>query len=189
MKALHLRKFLKLLLAAIFIEIFIINFSNVVNLVNASYSKNIYIDMKKVDYINWNFNGEYITSKEDPIIILNNINTYIKNVSIDIDSEQPIDYIDIFYTNESINKFNGELLIREENPVGKNININIDKEVRDLRIDLGDRPGLSIKHIDIVLNQAKIDFNISRVITIMLIYLAVLGLGYIQKNPDYEINK
>lgn len=187
MKFKEIKRFLVIILIALIIEIGVINFSNICMLLDDNLIKNKEIMLSNIETINWEKTSENtIVSKLDPMLIIRNINMYVKNIRIIGETTQDIPYIDIFYTNNNIKNFNGNNVIRENEIIKDDIIVEIKKDVNDLRIDLGDAKGTEMNNLKIILNPARLNFNIYRVIAIISIYYLGLFLSYIQKNPNYK---
>lgn len=184
----NIKRFLLVIFFACIIEIGVINFTNILNLLGNN-SKNVVYDSNSMEKINWENNDGKLISNLDPNLIIKDVNTNVKKISIQVTSDKEIPYIDVFYTSNGEQVFNGDMLIRDSTPTKSIANINIDKLVKDLRIDLGDEPGLAISDVKVIINPAKIDFSISRVIAMIIIYYSTMGLLSLQKNPYYKKEK
>lgn len=102
---------------------------------------------------------------------------------------QAVPYIQVFYTNNENENFNGELIIEYGQPVVGEVEIGINQYVKDLRIDLGDEEGIILDDIKMIINPINFNFSVSRIIAMISIYFLSAGLFYLQKNPDYNINE
>lgn len=183
------KKIILALIISCCIELFVINFSNVVNVLDTTTEKNKVFTLDDMSLVNWNEENGYIISENDPNFIIKNVNTDIKKIKISANVNRVIPYIDIFYTNQEEEEYNGDLLIKYSNEIEKNVEIDINQYVKDLRIDLGDEEGMILEDIEVVINPIKVNISISRIIAMFLIYLSFVGLFYLQKNPDYNINE
>lgn len=187
MESKYLKNFFAVIFIALIIEIFVINFSNILAFLNTDLVKNKEYVVRDLKTFNWEYSGEKLVSDLDPMLIIDNIDTYIKEINISLESNKQISYTNIFYTNSDVKNFNGDAVINYNQPLENDTNIEIYKNVKSLRIDLGDEANLEINNLIIKINPVKINFNISRVIAMILIYYSAIVLSYIQKNPKYEV--
>lgn len=183
------KRIIMVLIIVCCIEVFGINFFNTLSLVDISIEKNIEYTLQDVQTVNWDQENEYLISQYDPNLIIGDIDTFIKKIKLDINSNQEIPYIQVFYTNNENENFNGELLVEYSQPVVGEVEMTINQYVKDLRIDLGDEEGMILDDIKVIINPTSFNFSISRVIAMILIYFLFVGLFYLQKNPDYNINE
>ncbi len=151
--------------------------------------KKVIFAKENIELINWvtNIEGD-IVSQADPIIYFHELNLTVKNVIIKIDSEHRVPYIDFFYT-ESVEPDTKEELrfIHFDNGFMKMGVYNINKHVRNFRIDLGNDEGLLLKDITIIFNESIIDFSVSRIVAMNMIYWISSILFIAQKSPKYDL--
>lgn len=185
----NIKKMLLVIFIAFFIEIGIINFSNVVIFFDNTVNKNISYDINNMKIINWQKDSEKLISNSDPMLVVNNIDTNIKRIKIEVDVDKEIPYIDIFYTNSNNENFNGQKLVHFNKKVKEKTNIEVNQYVKDLRVDLGDDVGLVLRNIKIIINPTELDFSASRIIAIILIYYSTIALLSLQKAPYYKIKE
>lgn len=183
------KRIIGVLIIACCIEVFGINFSNILSLADNSVEKNREYILKDMQAINWKQEDGHLTSQYDSNLIVEGVDTFIKKIKLEISSNQKVPYIQVFYTNDKNENFNGELLVEYGQPVIKEVEISLDQHVKNLRIDLGDEEGMMLDDIKLVINPVNFNFSISRIIAMILIYVLSIGLFYLQKNPDYNINE
>jgi len=184
---LKVKRILSIVIVALIIELLVFNFFNVIHLLDKGLEKNKEYTLEQMEIMNWERSGNDIISGLDPMIIVDDVATVVKEINIECEVNNVIPYIDVFYTNNTYDQFNGELLIHHKQPTNTTATIKINQYVKDLRIDLGDEAGLKLSNIKVIINPTKIDFSLSRVIAMILIYFASIGLFYLQKNPEYKI--
>lgn len=185
----NLKRIIMVLIVACCIEIFGINFFHILNVFDNSVEKNIEYTLQDMQKVNWSQGVPYLISKYDPNLIIENVNVFTKKIKLDISSNQEIPYIQVFYTNNENENFNEKLLVEYEQPVVGEIEISINQYVKDLRIDLGDEEGVILDNINVIINPTDFNFSISRVVAMILIYFLSIGLFYLQKNPEYNVNQ
>lgn len=102
------------------------------------------VNEKNIDLANWFRDKEFYISQTDPQIIINNINGYVEYVDIFLSISEIVP-VKIYYTTSA------NLTFSEENSFLPDVQftedsllIHINKDVRSLRIDLGDEAGLNI---------------------------------------------
>ena len=178
----NIRRLIFVIFFACIIELGVINFTNIIGLLSNE-NNNIVYDMSSIETNNYDVDDEGIVSKFDPMIIIKDINSNVKKFKIELNSNEEIPYIDIFYTNNDLPVFNEQLIVHYTNPVHNIAYIKLNKYVKDLRVDLGDNAGVRINNIKIIINPYKVDFSISRVIAMIMIYYTANTLLKLQKNP------
>jgi hypothetical protein len=115
------------------------------------------------------------------------VNTYVESVKINANMNQTVSTVTIFYTNENNKGFNGNAMISQTG-TAKGINtFVIRKNVKDLRLDLGEGAGTILNNVTVTVNPSKLNFSWARVISVLLVYLIGVLLFKAQKMPDYNI--
>ncbi|MBO5192988.1 MAG: hypothetical protein J6C22_18675 [Bacteroides sp.] len=174
---------------AALIEVFVINMPFFIKSVDSSVKRNIMISTDDFTYYNWiQVNGEYV-SEFDPIIVYENINTYVESVKIYVDYEGSIPYTDIFYINEDYPIPCEQTCLHNESELTcpAEINVDLGVEVNGLRIDLGDEAGLKLNSINVIVNENTLTFSWARFIAINMIYWIASFLFAAQRPPKYNI--
>ncbi len=184
----ELRRAVIVLLTAAFIEIYFINGDFWLLYLNKSVKQNICVGLNETELLNWNTDGGTLVSMPDPIILVNDINTEVKTVSIKVDAEGDIPYVDMFYINDEHTVPANENLIKTYGPFkdGK-LEVDINEYAEILRIDLADAEGLELNNIDIVINENFFSFSFARFFAIIILYYAAVFLFGLQRSPDYNI--
>lgn len=188
-KVKYLFSFIFILFLSIIIEFCVFNFINISEILDNSLKKNIAFSLEDAKLSNWEKNNTEYISEFDPMIVYNNIDMYIKKIEIKTSMNKKVPYIDIFYTNKNEPEFNGKMLLKI-NEVNQDTNVLIvNQYAKDIRIDIGDEAGVSLSDFSIIINPTKINFKLSRVVAIVLIYYMSVGLFSLQKSPDYDIEE
>lgn len=180
------------IIVSILIELIILGIYNYNYMSMCDNKKISYVD-KQVEFYNWDKNESGYISKTDPIIIIPNLNMYVDNVKIKFKSSQQFEYIDFFYKtkkNETFNMLNNFSRINTVNYDIKedlySVKYTINSYVKDLRVDLGDKPDRFVEDVSMEINF-PIKFSIARVIAIFLIIISSEILFKLQKNQTYRI--
>lgn len=185
-----MKKILIVIIFAFLIELIIFNYVEVKNELNSSVQKNIVYNIKDIKKVNWSMKNRKLISNLDPILELENLNTEVKNINIQLKGKNNIPYIDLFWTEEKNEVFNADKIQRINTNIKGNFNqeikIELNKQVQDLRIDLGDNPGLELDEIKITINYSHIRLNYARIIAMLLIYITSKFLFSLQQNPKYD---
>ena len=180
-------KIFSVIAIAVLLEFLVFNFSNVFMLLDPNLEKNVSYTLDNMDTINWEKNDETLVSGLDPMLILSGINQEVRSVEISVDADQSIKSSTIFYINNQVKYFSEQGMVIAKGEQGK-VSAPINKYVKDLRIDLVENAGLVLYKITVIINPAKIQISFYRIITIILIYFATIGLFKLQKSPDYQID-
>lgn len=171
---------------SILLEVFCFNYgaiySKIGNLQSVTYN------MDDTQLYNWERNDTGIVSNLDPNIIVQDIDSYIKNIAIIVETDQTIPYVEFFYTIENKNE---ELIpehkIIDTEAFNKIKVINVDKKVNSIRIDLGDEAGLELKDFKLITNYFVFKINIWRIIFINIVFWGLKLLFALQKPPKYNV--
>lgn len=171
------------LLIGVTLELGYFNFDYFREYMDKSTKKNILYTMGQMEIQNWTTTDTGLVSEIDPMLIIRGVDTKVKRIKLEVKTQKPTDYILLFYTNETIPIFNdSDSILYNVNEVQV-----IDKYVKDLRIDIGDKAGTKLEHIEVIINPMNFIFSISRIIAILMIYLLGRFLFTIQQSPDYGL--
>lgn len=185
-------KYFKILFVAIFailIELFVFNFDYVYLSFVTKVDKNIEYELQDATLVNWQRVNGYYISESDPMIIFNDLDTDIKNVCISVDSQPIISNLVLFYTNYNMSDSEEPLMIVwNKDPIDGEYNIEINNNVKNLRIDLGDDAGTTLKEFKLIVNPAVMNFSSARTVAMILIYVSSKLLFRLQRKPKYNID-
>lgn len=170
---------------ALFVEIVLFNFSYLMGTLDKNIEKNVIYTLKDIEKINWIQNENWFISKEDPMLIISDINTYVKDFELSLSIDKKLPFIMCYYTQDKEDIFNDSMSIALVDNLSDKNHIKVNSYVRGLRLDLGDDAGVNLNNLSIIINPVKLNFSIARVITIVLIYITSKGLFYIQKSHSY----
>ena len=138
-------------------------------------------------FINWHEEGDGYESDIDPIIYVYTEPMMLHSVNVRFSSNPDVTDCLFYYTaeDETIKVISGTA----RNGV---VNFSLNKNIGPiLRIDLGENPGVELKDIVVTVNPSSFHFSLSRVVTVVLLYVCGALLFRIQRMPDYTqyINK
>ena len=138
----------------------------------------ITVPVSDLSMINWNGSGENFTSEEDPQIIVSGINGYVHQITIvgafDIEEEK----VQLFYTteeNESFSEEKSEYISYFVN--GEKIYFYVDRDVRNIRIDICPHAGTDLFIKKIKINDRIPLFSINLTAGYCIIPTGVLALA------------
>ncbi|MBS5316738.1 MAG: glycosyltransferase family 39 protein [Clostridiales bacterium] len=181
-----------IIVMALIIEIGIFNQHIIENIFN-KYNTKI-ITLNEIQTSNWIINKEMnsmVSANNDPIIILSDINTYINNIEISVNTNENDLGIQFFYNDKDaeFKEENSIKLIKNSNKINL---ISINKYTQDLRIDIGDKSNIVINDLEIIINPNHIKISIIRLIVLIVLLYVIIKksikyLFIISKN--YKNNK
>lgn len=139
------------------------------------------------DKANWVINEDgSITSQPDPILATYGLNKYIEDIEVHADTAAGVIYgVSLFYSNDDVQFFSADGMVRNDQIFVDSVSLKVDKQVRDLRIDLGEEPGLVLNNVYFVINPDGRQFSLSRFIAVFIIVFATYGLFTLQSRPKY----
>lgn len=185
-----IKRIIIILVGSILLEIIVFNHNFLLNKLFYNMENiNIEYSGEQLGTINWERREDgTLVSQLDPMIIINNINMDVKNITIKINTNKDIQYVDLFYKGkDNKNKDNGEIYKRYEGSVYKMKTLKINHYIENIRIDLGDEPGIILKSIVVIFNDFSMNFSIARIIAINMIYWGAVLLFMAQTPPKYKI--
>ncbi len=164
------------------LEIGVFNFNFWMQMEDTTTQKNIVYYLDSMDKFNWLASHDGWISKGNQHLILKNINTKIENIQIDTNLNTTVEYILVFYTTSASQTFSNDFSVLCNEGIAP-----IDNEVKDIRIDISNKQGITLKDLSITINPMVFKFSLPRIIAVLLIYILGYGLFYIQKSPDYGV--
>lgn len=169
----------------IILEVLIFNYKELKIFINSSLDKNINVDLSKVTYINWDNSSELLVSQLDPMIVIKDIDTKVKNINLMLDMSKQEESMSIFYTSSPEEQFSADKMLVCNVKKGEN-RIQLDENVYSLRMDIGEEAGTELYDYNVTLNKYKFHFSLARMIAILAIYFGAIGLFRLQDSPDYS---
>lgn len=182
-------KFLAAVIFATLIEIIFFDLSSILNVIS-NYRQpvqNKVLSIEEAQLINWDTIGGTYVSQADPMIVFEGINARINNFRIKVVMNQDIDGVTVFYTKNN-SGVAGELKeITSIKLKNNEANVKLDDDVYSIRVDLGENAGTKINNFSITLNPLNLNFSISRVVAMLIIYFFTRALFRLHKSPEYGI--
>ena len=189
MKLKKIIKYSTVVLVAVIIELLFFDFTNILNIISnyklQMHEKTLFIEDAQL--INWDVDEGIYVSKDDPIILFEGINSKINNFKIRVNSKQKFENIIVFYTKNNSGLAGEQYQISPVTLSNNEGDVKIDDDIYSLRIDLSENKGIKIRNFCIVLNPTKLDFSISRVLAMLVIYFLTGALFRLHKSPEYGI--
>lgn len=189
-KIMKYKKMLMVIIISLIVEIFFFNMTSIMNSFDKTLVKDISYGRDQFEQINWKNKNDMLISEFDPILEINKVDFYIRNIEIKLEGNGTVPYIDVFFASSKEEIFSENNIERlNTNISGKfksTIKMDVDKFVSKLRLDLADEKGLELKDITIIINPSKLRINYARLIAMWLIYLTSKFLFSLQKNPKYD---
>lgn len=169
---------------AVMLDATVFNFGFWREKLDTSSKKNIVYTLDSMEKVNWEQTSQGWVSHGDQHLILKDVNTKINQVQIEMQVEKKPDYVLLFYKENGIKEFSNEACILYEGD-----KITIGKDITDLRLDISNQKGVLLKDIILLINPMSFRFSISRIVTVLLIYIFGSGLFALQRNPNYHLDE
>lgn len=137
---------------------------------------NISRSVSELQMVNWQSTGSGFVSDADPMIILENVNSYIHSVKIGgkWDNDEPVA---LFYTNSPDEDFSEDKkLVLPYNQIGGCIYFYPDAEICSLRIDLTEEAGKELTISEIEINDRSLLISFSNFMTICVFPVMIYGV-------------
>jgi|GEM_PF-1628029 len=174
--------------AAFILQLVLWNWSSWSFLLDGSVKKNVVYTLQDFQTQNWTEQDGQLISSHDPMLIRDGINSYIRQVQIELNANSLPPYVQIYYTDDTHPNYDGDAVIMAQ-PVFDTMVIDVNDDVQNLRIDLGDEPGTVLQGITVTVNPVKVHFSASIEVAVMLIYLGGSFLFSLQRAPDYGLSE
>lgn len=130
------------------------------------------VNQSDLEFTNWKTEGSSLISQSDPWIVIRNINRFVHNIKINGSISNSKITPQIFYSKDGN--------FTEENSIfapidedGRDIYINIDKKISDLRIDLINEPEFRLELNQITINPRSFIFTYKTILYSFLCFLII----------------
>ncbi|NHN34275.1 hypothetical protein G9U52_31210 [Paenibacillus sp. S3N08] len=184
--------FLLILLISLFIEIFIFNFYSIYNniRINNLLSQDITKKSNIPKDLNLNEFSRYTSLTNDAWLEYKDLNTQVKTIKIELEHSRPNAMFQIFYTTPSDPNYSEEnSLVSVVSPVIY-MNFNNGTTINNLRLDLTDKAGDSIKLLKVEINPPyELSFNILRYLFVFCLINVSYFLLLLMRKYKHEIIK
>lgn len=169
----------------LFVEVVSLNGITILRLINPQFPKNIIYTMDDFETYNWNFLDNSWYTGMDPMLVINDLNYEIDEISIDVSMKPQIPYVQIFYTNSEYPYWGDASALTQVTQSSATLFVR--DFVEDLRIDLGDNENCKLESLTITVNPTELTFSFPILIAVVLIYLSGHFLFLLHRPPDYNI--
>lgn len=177
--------FIRVLFVCILIEVVAFNLTEWGDIF-ANYSQGLQKEMltlKDAMMINWQQEETTFVSMEDPVIVFSGIDKMVNMLELKIIGQNEVNEpITIFVTFQAGQE---PQILFTDLPAQNKLRCFIGAYIQDLRIDIGECAGIQIEDCEVTLNQHRVNFSISRVVAMMLIYYITQLLFLFHRGPDY----
>ncbi|MCI8476805.1 MAG: hypothetical protein HFE97_00440 [Oscillospiraceae bacterium] len=171
-------------IAAVLLELLYFNFQPLKLSINADLERNIVYYHDNLEFINWNKSedGRFI-SMDDPQILIPSPQMKIVSVEVAFQTEPESNDCLFFFTNSE-----GIVEVAQGQKIENGVRFEIDQTAgRTTRVDIGDAAGIELKNVSVIFNPTNWNISISRIVTVILIYVSGYWLFQIQRMPDYGL--
>ena len=180
-------RILVIAIAAAAIQFVLLNWSSWKLLLDDTMQKNKAFSLQDFELVNWMEKDRETISLQDPMLIHKDINMLIEQIQINFESDPLPPYVQVYYTSSNHKSFYEEAVVKMQgaNPT---ITVEINEKVKDLRIDLGDDPGIVLQSLTVTINPVEFHFSIAIEVAVIMIVLGGALLFSLQREPDYGLS-
>lgn len=171
-----------------FLECFVFNFAYIRTKLDFSKEYNISYSLSDMEKVNWRDKDGKLIAGVDQQLILEGLNLEIDKIAISFSAVGELSTMLVYYTNDELPYFNGDLLIQSTDVGSGSTEVTIGEYVKDLRIDPGESVGMELKDFKIVINPAEFRFSRARLVAILLIWLVTRTLFVLQAPNDFRLD-
>lgn len=176
------------LLIGLLLEILVFNFGFLTMLMEPSLQERV-LRMEDFEATNWSEYEGRLISQPDPMFVAYQLQGKVKTAAIYYETAQQPDSITLYYTNSRYPIVCEETTRRTQSNPNQRVEITINDEIQVLRVDIGESAGLELTDFRVVFNEREFDFSVSRIMTMVLIWLVGTFLFGMQKMPDYHLER
>lgn len=184
MKNIWISRFLMVFIISILMEMIVFNHNFVIRSLQ---NKNInqLVANETITFHEFEKDGDVLRTKEDSQIVLNSIPKLANEVLVKFNSSEQIEFLVLYYILGQEQEYtdNKSIAITD---VSQYNYFQIPQNVSLIRIDFGERSGITISDLQLIINPTEFDFSTSRVVAINLLYWGAFVLFSLQKSPDYS---
>lgn len=178
-----------ILVGALLLELFYFNAAYFYNTLQGERPYNVVFSLTDLEVLNWEKISSGLRSQPDPILFRQEINMDVTTVEIEARTNQPIPYVFVFYTNEVYPEFCEQTMVLADDK-GEGVFIaQLPGQIQNIRVDLGDDPGLELYDLTLCLNPLRFKFSVARFVAMLVICFGFWGLTRLQSSPEYILKK
>jgi len=137
-------------------------------------------------FVNWEQADNRYISLSDSQIIWLDTDRHVRSFRVEYYPPSQASGIEFFYTNDLNPFFSAETLVSVPEIAEGSFTVITNMHMNDLRVDLVEEAGFVLERVSITLNPADLDFSVSRIVAVIIIYLGIKLLFGIQKIPAYN---
>ena len=178
-----------ILISALLLELFYFNADYFYKMLRRERSYNVVFSLNNLEMLNWERTPEGMCSQPDPILFRQGINMDVTMVEIVARADRTIPYVFVFYTNANYPEFCEQTMVLAGDKGEGKFVAQLPGQIQDIRVDLGDDPGLRLYDLTICLNPLRFRFSVARFVAMLVICFGFWGLTRLQSSPEYILIK
>lgn len=179
-------KLLIIAVTASVLQLVLWNWPNWSFLLDDTVQKNLVYTLQDFQIQNWTEQNGQMTSGHDPMLMRDGIDGYVRQVRIELEADPLPPYLQVYYTNPAHPAYDGEAVVTAQQVSSITV-IDVNAEVQNLRIDLGDDSGTVLTGLTVTVNPVELHFSIAIIVAVILIYFSGKLLFSLQRAPNYGI--
>lgn len=172
---------------AVLLELFYFNASYFYGKLRKERPYNITLSLADFETQNWEKTSQGMRSQPDPILIRSGLNMDVTEVEIAGQTNRPIPYVFVFYTDPAHPEFCEETMVSAEAGNHSVFTARLPGQIRDIRVDLGDDPGLELYALSLCINPLRLEFSVARFTAMLVVCFGFWGLTRLQSSPEYSL--
>lgn len=181
--------FLKYAVIVLLVEILGFNFGYIYNSMKYSKTNNLECSLEDATMYNIKYDGQKYIADLDPQMIWCDLDLYVYGVKIEYQAKDPVDMISVLYTEEQNAEYSANTIVSTSDTGIDETTLAIKKNIKDMRIDLGENIANEFEYIKIILNPNEFHISTARIVAMLLVIYVLKFLFWIQRPFDFgEIN-
>ena len=171
------------------VEILGFNFGYIYNSMKYSKTNNLECSLEDATMYNIKYDGQKYIADLDPQMIWCDLDLYVYGVKIEYQAKDPVDMISVLYTEEQNAEYSANTIVSTSDTGIDETTLAIKKNIKDMRIDLGENIANEFEYIKIILNPNEFHISTARIVAMLLVIYVLKFLFWIQRPFDFgEIN-
>lgn len=182
------RRIAAVVVGAALLELFYFNASYFWESWKRERPNNVEYSMSDLGTVNWEKTPQGLRSQADPILYRTGVDMDVAKVEITAHTDRDIPYVFVFYTDEAYPEFCEQTMVaaQKEEKTGT-FTAQLPGAIHDIRVDLGDDPGLELYEVTLCINPLRLEFSIARFVTMLVVCFGFWGLTRLQGAPEYNL--
>lgn len=181
------KKVFAILAAALLLELFYFNGSYFYGMIRRERPYNVTFSLNDFETANWEKQSTGLLSQQDPMLYRLGVDANAAEVEIRARTNRPIPYAFVFYTDSVYQDFCEQTMILADNKGDGLFTAQLPGEIQDIRVDLGDDPGLELYDFTLCINPLRFEFSAARFTAMLIVCFGFWGLIWLQRFPDYNL--